>query len=160
MYLLIISIVLLDGIIMYYIPSYFNDISYLYPMFTVSLIPILYSYFSTKKYYLTSFYIGIIYDVLYGNIFLFNALLFLLLSKTNSKIYKFLKDNLFIKLVLTILNIMIYDTIYFILIKLSYYNVISVRDLIYKISHSLLLNILVVFVYFFLFKKLFSKHKI
>ena len=31
-------IIILDGLIIYFIPSYFNNLNYLYPMLTVSLI--------------------------------------------------------------------------------------------------------------------------
>ena len=66
---LIISIllVILDGIIVYYIPSYFNNISYLYPMLTISFIPFL---IRKKKHniYLIII-IGLLYDLLYSNIF-------------------------------------------------------------------------------------------
>ena len=94
-------------------------------MLTVSLISLLYNHYPLKKYYRICFTVGFIYDLLYSNIFLYHALLFLLLGKINSRIYKFLKSNIFIKIVLVILNIIIYDTIGFLIIKFSYYMDIS-----------------------------------
>ena len=35
-------VIILDGIIIYYMPSYFNKINYLYPMLMISLIPFIY----------------------------------------------------------------------------------------------------------------------
>lgn len=153
MYLVIILTILIDGIIVYYIPSYFNSLSYFYPMLTVSLISLLCCYYPLKKYYRICFLIGIIYDLLYSNIFLYHALLFLLLAKINSKVYKFFKESFILKILLIILNIIIYDLIGFMIIKFSYYANVSFMDLFYKISHSLLLNIMLVFVDLFFFKK-------
>lgn len=154
----IILTIFLDGILVFYFPSYFNNLSYLYPMLTVSLISLLYSYYPVKRYYVTCFIIGIIYDLLYSNIFLYHALLFLLLGKINSKIYKIFKTNFLFKVLLIILNIVIYDCIGFMVIKFSNYMVLSYMDLFYKISHSILLNIMLVFVDFFFFKKRKVKH--
>ena len=159
MWWFLLGIIFLDGLLVYLFPSYLNDISIFYPMLTVSLISLLYSYYPVKKFYKMCFAIGIVYDLLYSSIFLYNALLFLLLGKIDSKIYKTFKDNLFLKLVITIINIIIYDTIGFILVKISSYSIIGFDSLIYKISHSLLLNILFVFVVFFFFKKSFSRHR-
>lgn len=160
MWLIIIITILLDGIIVYYMPSFSNNLTYFYPMLTISLIPILYSYNSCKKFYKTCFIMGFIYDLLYSNIFLYHALIFLLIGKIDSKIYKVMKDNLIMKILLVILNIIIYDTIGFILIIFSHYEDLSINSLFYKISHSLLLNILSVFVYYFLGRKVMKKHKI
>ena len=153
MWFIIILTIFLDGILVYYLPSYFNALSFFYPMLTVTLISLLYHYSPLKKYYRICFIIGIIYDLLYSNIFLYHALLFLLLGKVNSKVYKFFKANLILKILLVIINIIIYDAIGFMIIKFSHYMIVDINDLFYKISHSLLLNIMLVFVDFFFFKK-------
>lgn len=153
MWFIIILTIFLDGILVYYLPSYFNNLSLFYPMLTVTLISLLYHYCPLKKYYRMCFIVGIIYDLLYSNIFLYHALLFLLLAKINSKVYKVFKANLILKILLVIINIIIYDAIGFMIIKFSYYMTVDINDLFYKISHSLLLNIMLVFVDSFFFKK-------
>ena len=67
---LIISLItlLIDGIIVYYKPSFFNQLTIFYPMLTISLIPFLYIN-KANDYYKFSFFLGIIYDLLYSNIF-------------------------------------------------------------------------------------------
>ena len=153
-----IIIVFLDGIVTYYIPSYFNKINIFYPMLTISLIPFLYSY-NIKDYYKLCFIIGIIYDLLYSHLFLFHGLFFLLLSKINIKIMKYFNNSLLLYLFLIILNIVLYDTTLFLLTYLSNYQIILFSDLLYKIRNSLLLNVLSGFVYYFWFKKRIIKHK-
>lgn len=153
-----ILIIIFDGILAYYLPSYFDNISLFYPMLTVSLIPFLF-YERTKEYYELIFILGLIYDIFYSNIFLFNALIFLLLGKIDIKIMKNFKNNLFMYLLLIITNIILYDIINFFLILITNYSMVNINQLIYKIEHSLLLNILSGFVFYFWFKKSKTIHK-
>ena len=145
-------IIMLDGIITYYIPSYFNNLNYFYPMLTISLIPFLYKG-NSKYFYQYIFFIGIIYDLLYSNIFLFNSLIFLVLSKIDTKLFKIFKENLFIYLIIVILNILLYDGIIFLLIYLTNYQVVTIIDYIYKIEHSIILNIIFGIIYYLIFSR-------
>ena len=145
-------IIILDGVITYFIPSYFNKLSLFYPMLTVSLLPFLFDG-SLKDYYKLVFILGIIYDLLYSNIFLFNALLFLLLSKVDIKLMKYFKNSLIFYIILIIINIFLYDLICFLLVLITNYQIVTITDLIYKLKNSILINIMSGFVYFFLFKK-------
>ena len=85
--LISILVIILDGIITYFVPSYFNKLNYFYPMLTISFIPFLCKNKHTN--YLTIFILGIIYDLLYSNIFLYNAIIFLGLAIINQKIIKY-----------------------------------------------------------------------
>ena len=150
---LIISIllVILDGIIVYYIPSYFNNISYLYPMLTISFIPFL---IRKKKHniYLIII-IGLLYDLLYSNIFLYNVFIFCLLAYINNLISHYFKDSLLLFVSLGIINIVIYDTITFILVMITSYQTITLNDLLYKIENSILLNFMSIIFFYFWLKK-------
>ena len=150
---LIISIIsiILDGVLLYFMPSYFHNINYFYPMLTISLIPFLY-YDNIKDYYQYIFIMGIIYDLLYSNLFLFNSLIFLLLSKIDIKILKLMKNNLFIYLMLVVINIILYDLVLFILVSISYHY-FSFNEYFYKISKSILLNVFISLIYYLLIKK-------
>ena len=151
-YLLIsLLLIILDGLIIYYIPSYFNKLNYFYPMLTISSIP--FTYLSKKRNnYILPVVIGIIYDLFYSNIFLYNAIIFLIIANIDFEIIKHFKISLLLFILLAILNIVIYDTINFLLIILTSYQSVGLMDLIYKIDHSILLNIMSVFVLWFLFK--------
>lgn len=150
-------VIILDGILVYFIPSYFNKLSYFYPMLTVSLLPFLFRN-NLKDYYKLCFIIGVIYDLLYSNIFLYNAFLFLLLGKIDSKILKYFSDSFVLYFFVVFVNIVLYDSITFLLVFITSYQSVSFNDLIYKIKSSLLLNMLSVFVYYFLCKKKIRKH--
>lgn len=149
--LISILVIILDGIITYFVPSYFNKLNYFYPMLTISFIPFLCKNKHTN--YLTIFILGIIYDLLYSNIFLYNAIIFLGLAIINQKIIKYFSDSLLLFIFLAFLNILIYDSVSFLLVIISNYQSVVFSDLIYKIEHSILLNIVSVFVFYFLFKK-------
>ena len=151
---LIVSLItiLLDGLILYFVPSYFNKINFFYPMLTISLISFLY-HDNEKQFYYFIIFMGIIYDILYTNILLYNVILFLIIAIIDVKILKCFKNHLLLFLLIIILNISIYDVISFSLIILTSYQSTNIYDLIYKLEHSVLLNILSGFVFFFLFKK-------
>ena len=147
----VILALLLDGIFSYIYPSYFNNINYFYPMFTVSIIPFL-STKNNKTTYLYIIVLGLVYNLLYSNIFLFHPIIFLLLSKIDNILIKYIKESIYLYIILVLINIVIYDSIYFLLIILTSYQEITIFDLIYKIKYSLL-NILSVFVFWFIIKK-------
>lgn len=146
-----ILIIILDGLLIYSLPNLFNDINLFYPYLTITYIVSVYGY--SKKYLKNSLILGFIYDLLYSNIFLYNAFFFLLLSKINNKIFNYLHNNLFNKVIVLIINIILYDTINYLIIYFSKYNIVYFNDLVYKIINSLLLNILVIFILDFLLKK-------
>ena len=157
MYILGIIIIILDGLIVYFFPSYFNELNYLYPMFSITFLVSIYGY--TKNYLKISLALGFIYDLLYSSIFLYNTLIFLLLSKINKKVFNYIQINLFNKILLLIFNIVLYDSINFLIIHFSKYNNLVFNDLIYKISHSLLLNIIFIIITNFVLKKKINKDK-
>jgi len=144
--------ILLDGIILYIVPSYFNRLNYFYPMLTISLIPFIYLG-NKKSYYIIIILMGLIYDILYSNIFLYNVILFIILINLDIQISKYFKNSLLLFILLVLFNIVFYDSINFILIIITNYQSITIYDLLYKINHSILLNIMSVFVYWFMFKK-------
>lgn len=155
--LISIIVIILDGVITYLVPSFMNKLNYFYPMLTISFIPFLCA--NKKNSYLFIFIFGIIYDLLYSNIFLYNATIFLGLAITNRKLIKYFNTSLFLFIILSFLNIFLYDILGFLLVIISNYQSIALTDLIYKIEHSILLNIMSVFVFYFMLKKDVLMHK-
>ena len=98
MYLVGIILIILDGILVYFIPSYFNELSIFYPMLAITFIVLIYNY--CKNYFKTSFILGIIYDLLYSNIIFYNAILFLLLAYINRKLFSYFHINVFNKILI------------------------------------------------------------
>lgn len=132
---------LIDFLISYFIPFNFNNLNYFYPMLLIVLIVYLYKKIDDKKYLKLVLIIGIIYDLLYSYIFILNALIFLLFAKIIKKINKYIEINNIISIILIIVFIFLYDLIIFCLVYLTKYNLVTFNDLLYKFSHSIILNI-------------------
>lgn len=132
---------LIDFLISYFIPFNFNNLNYFYPMLLIVLIVYLYKKIDDKKYLKLVLLIGIIYDLLYSYIFILNALIFLLFAKIIKKINKYIEINNIISIILIIVFIFLYDLIIFCLVYLTKYNLVTFNDLLYKFSHSIILNI-------------------
>ena len=143
-------IIILDGILAYFLFSYVNNIKYFYPMLTISLIPFLYKE-SSKNYLKLLFFLGIIYDLLYSNLFLFHPMIFILLGKVNLRIIQLLKENIFSYMLLIIIDILIYDGIFFLLVLIANYEMVTYMDYFYKIEYSSF-NVLLAFIYYPLLK--------
>ena len=142
MWILIIFTFVIDFLISYFIPVSFNNLNYFYPMLVIVLIVYLFEKILTKNYLKTIFCIGIIYDIFYSYIFLLNALIFLLFGKIVKKVYKYLRNNFIINLLLIIVLIFLYDLILFVLMYITNNNLVSFYDLIYKFKNSIILNII------------------
>lgn len=141
-YILMIISISLDYLISYFIPNYFNNLNLFFPMLTLTYIVYLYKKINIKKYYKIVFITGIIYDLLFSYLFLFNSLVFLLFAKILTKIDKLIRYNIVISILMLIIFIFLYDLILFIIVYISSYNIITINDLFYKFIHSLILNII------------------
>lgn len=154
-YILILISIYLDGLLTIYLASFFNNLSIFTPLFTLITIGILgFNLKDKKNKYLTiSFVVGLIYDLLYTNILFLNSFLFLIIALITIRIINRYSFNFFKLIIYLLTVIIVYEFIYFLLIIIIYPKIYTPIDLIYKISHSLLLNIVYgEFLYFLLEK--------
>ncbi|MFV0250114.1 MAG: rod shape-determining protein MreD [Bacilli bacterium] len=141
---------ILEMLISNYIPIYTK---LFFPLFTlISLIPLHTNIKNKKKYLITSFILGFFYDVTYTNTIILNAIVFTLISyiiiNLNFKIF-----NKIISLcITTLLVIIIYQIITYLILLLTTYLVFEIHDLITSITSSLLLNIIYSIILFYLNK--------
>ncbi|MBR1936178.1 MAG: hypothetical protein IJ842_00640 [Bacilli bacterium] len=158
--ILIISL-LLDGLLTNYLPFLINDLSLLTPLLTVSSIIIIYPFYRKKenKYYLLLFIFGMIYDLFYTNLLFFNGILFVIIGIISKYIYK----NYGLSLVKIILYIILIISIYESLtgIILFSFNIVSItfNRVFYKITHSLLTNIIYIELVYLIIKIIPKKYK-
>lgn len=152
---------LLDGILTNFLPYLVNDLSYFTPMFTITSIFLIYPFYRKKErnYYIILFVLGLLYDLFYTNLLFFHGSLFVILGFISYLFQKnfglgYLKNILFVLLiissyeVLTVLFLMLYNMV-----------PITIYKLIYKISHSLLLNIIYADLIYFIVKMIPKKFK-
>lgn len=141
--ILIISL-LLDGILSNYLPYLVNDLSLFTPLLTLVSIFLIYPFFKKKEisYFIIVFLLGIIYDLLYTNLLFFNAVLFLCIAIITMYIYKNLEVNATKLIIYLIIIITAYESLTGLILFI--YNIVPVTipKVLYKITHSLLLNII------------------
>lgn len=155
-YLILVISFLLDNLI-----SFFLNTNLLFNSFLslVSLI-IIFRYYHRKdenKYLITSFVLGLVYDIVCTDTVFLNAGIYLLLSLFIIKFYKIFSYNLLNSAILLIIVIIIYRSITFLV--LSNFNFISFNlyHLLQSISSSVILNLLYLS-FFFLKKKKYKRY--
>lgn len=144
--IIIITSIILDGLLTNYLPYLVNDLTLFTPMLTLVTIFIIYPFYrkKIKKYYLIVFIIGIIYDLLYTNLLFFNAILFLIIAYISRFIHKNYEVT-YLRIIIYIpVLIIIYESLTALIILIFNLVPITFERLYYKITHSLLLNIIYV----------------
>ena len=144
--LIIIISFILDGVLTNFLPYSVGDLSLFTPLTTLVSIVVIYKLFyhnhNEKKYYMSSFIVGFIYDFFYTNLLFFNGLLFLLIAYVTTLLYKQFGES-YLKILLNVLIIIvIYEVLTALCILLFNLVPISINSVLYKISHSLLFNLI------------------
>ena len=141
--ILLISIVL-DGILSNFLPFLVNDLSLFTPMLTVIAIFMIYQFFrkKEKKYFITIFIVGMIYDLLYTNLVFFNGVLFLIIGFISLEIYKNFEISYLKLIIYLILIISAYEILTGIILLVFNMVPVTLYKVLYKITHSLILNII------------------
>ena len=158
-YLFLFISIILDYLFPYFIPSFFNKLSLFYPMFTLTYLVFIYNKINYKKYLKLIIIGGLLYDILFSYLFIFNTIIFYIFSKIMKKINKYIEFNNIIKILILLLFIFLYDLILFLLIYISKYNIVNINNLIYKYSHSIIINILFFIWLIIIFKNKSLKNK-
>lgn len=135
---------ILDGILSNIFPYTVNNLSLFTPLLTLISIYLIYPFYKKKenKYILTIFLTGIIYDLLYTSLIFYNAIIFTIIGIISKYIYKHYEINYLNIIIQIILIVTIYESLNALIIILFNLVPMSVSRLFYKITHSLLLNII------------------
>lgn len=135
---------IIDGILSNIFPYTVNNLSLFTPLLTLISIYLIYPFYKKKenKYILTIFLTGIIYDLLYTNLIFYNAIIFTIIGIISKYIYKHYEINYLNIIIQIILIVTIYELLNALIIILFNLVPMSISRLFYKITHSLLLNII------------------
>ena len=139
--ILILSFIL-DGILTNFLP--YIELSLFTPLLTLVSIFLIYPFYKKTelRYFVTLIILGILYDLFYTNLLFFNAILFLINGFITKIIYKNLDIN-FIKLIIYIIGIIIiYELTTGLIIFIFNLVPITITKILYKITHSILLNVI------------------
>ena len=139
--ILVISFII-DGILTNFLP--YIELSLFVPLLTLISIFIIYPFYkkSETKYFLIVIIVGIIYDLFYTNLLFFNSLLFLLIAYLSKIIYKNLEiSSIKLPIYITIV-IITYELLTALILLIFNVVPITFSNVLYKISHSIILNII------------------
>ena len=159
--IIVIISLFLDGILSNYLPYLVNNLSLFTPLCTLVAIFIIYPFFKKKekKYLISVFIIGIIYDLFYTNLLFFNAVLFFIIGLITIYFYKIYEMNFLRLLFYIILVIICYEVLTASILLIFNMVPITFYKIIYKISHSLIINIIYGELLYFIIKIIPEKYK-
>lgn len=133
----------------YSLPSYF------YPMITITTIVYLsnlYTNSNRSNYYLLVFLTSIIYDSIFVGNLLITVSSFMIVAILNMFLKRHLRSNLFNNILMLILSIILYEVFILLLLFVVGYKSFEFGMLLYKITHSLLLNTIYIVIMFLVLK--------
>ena len=159
--IIIIISIILDGILSNFLPYTIGNLSCFTPLLTLVSLFLIYPFYvkKTKKYYIVALVMGLIYDLLYTNLLFYNSILFLIIAILIKYLYKNFEVNYFNIILYIIVIITSYETIQALIISSLQLVPITISKLIYKTTHSLILNIIYTEIVYFIIQKLPKKYK-
>lgn len=157
--ILLIFSFLLEGFMSLYFPSNLINPSVLSCLYTLITLIIIYPYFyNEKKYYILLIIFGLLIDIVYSNTFLFNTILFLLLSIGIQILNVILPNNIFTINVKSLIIVFMYHILSFILLGIIDYNGYTIDLLINIIINSVIMTLIYTSITYFITKILFKKY--
>lgn len=140
-YLIISTII--DLLLSTNITNTYQNLNYFFPLILITSLPI--SYLLTKNkiiFFIAIIIIGIIYDLLYSDIPLINLYFLILLTLLTKIFYQNKKPTTLNITSLTLIGVITYDLYLSLILILTKTQNITINDIIYKETHSLILNII------------------
>ncbi len=143
-YIILIVSFFLDGILTNFLPYEVGNLSFFTPLITIVALIVIYTFFyhKEKEYLLLAFITGLLYDLFYTNLLFLNSLIFLLIAFIIIKVYKVVGFNYLWILIDIVLAVILYESIVALLIVCFNLVPMSFDRLLYKITHTLVLNVI------------------
>lgn len=156
MKILIVIISLLVDLILSNVISTNSYLAYLYPMFTLTSLVFISNYYSNpnrKNYYMFILFVSILYDSLFMGNLLISITSFMLIGILNIFLKRHLSNNLFNNILRIISSVVIYEIFILTLLFIVGYRGFDINIVLYKIIHSMLLNIIYMMILFLVLKQ-------
>lgn len=134
---------------------YINEGSYLVPLFSVLSLIFIYHILKNnrKEYFILSLIFGIIYDLVFTNFYILNALLFFIFSIVIYLYFRRFEYNLLNVLILSIIGILLYNILLFFFFNIYNYYKYDFSDLLFIIKHFFAINIIYTLMVYLLVNK-------
>ena len=114
------------------------------PLTTIVALVIIYPYFRKyeNRYYYLLFGTGLLYDIMYTNTFLLNAIIFVILGVVIKHANKLFSSNFINISLVTAVTIIIYRIITYLILCIINYLSFDIKDLFFSLTSCLLLNMI------------------
>lgn len=146
---------LLDGIISNIFPL--NSI--FYPLLSLVCLIVLYPFIHSEDYYKYAFFLGLAYDLIYTDTFVFYASLFLILSFLISKLYVLINDSKVGLVFIVIITICLFRSLTYLFVFLTGNISFNINILFRSIYSSLIINIIYTLILSFIMDSLNKKYR-
>lgn len=152
---------LLEGFMSNIFASSLTDVSYFTTIYTVISFVVIYPYFyNKKKYYILLIIFGILFDALYTSTFIVNVFIFLGICFVIYLLNNILSDNIFMINIISIIAIITYHLLSFIILSIAGYANYSFLLLGRIIVHSIIMTIIYTSLSYLVIKTLFNRFDI
>jgi rod shape-determining protein MreD len=159
--ILLIFSFLLEGFLSNYMAFSLGATSAFSTVFTLITFVVLYPYFQNeKKYYLLLIIFGLLFDMVYTNTFIFNAILFLLVGIILQILSNIFPNNIIGLIITSLLSIFAYNILSFIFLSLVNYYDFSLMLLLKILLNSVAMTIIYTLVIYYVSNYLFKRFKI
>lgn len=148
--IILISIILENIFNIYLLPTQFTLISLIF----------LYFYFQNdkKRYLLTSFLIGLLYDIFYTNFYVLNPFLFFIISICLYYILHNHKTDILTIIISGLFIIFLYNLLLFLIFNFFNYSSYTIIDFSFILRHLVIVNMIYLLIIYFVFKRKLSNN--
>lgn len=154
---LIVSFVL-ENVMASIFPATLGSVSYFTTIYTIIALVVIYPYFANeKKYYILVVIFGALFDILYTSTLLINVVFFLLIAVIIKVLNTIMSDNIFTTNVISIISIIIYHLLSFVILNLETSQTYSLILLGKIITHSILMTIIYTTISYVIIKLIYNK---
>ena len=149
---------LFESIMSNIFPTTFGNVSCFSTIYTIIAFVIIYPYFTNeKKYYILIIIFGCLFDILYTSTILINLMLFIIVAIVIKVLNNFISDNIFMTNIISIICIIIYHLLLFVILNLTTSGVYGISLLLEIITHSIIMTIIYSSISYLVIKFIYNK---
>lgn len=149
---------LFESIMSNIFPTTFGNVSCFSTIYTIIAFVIIYPYFTNeKKYYILIIIFGCLFDILYTSTILINLMLFIIGAIVIKVLNNFISDNIFMTNIISIICIIIYHLLLFVILNLTTSGVYGISLLLEIITHSIIMTIIYSSISYLVIKFIYNK---
>lgn len=157
---LIISFIL-ENVMASIFPTTLGSVSYFTTIYTIIALVVIYPYFANeKKYYILVIIFGALFDILYTSTLLINVVFFILIAVIIKVLNTIMSDNIFTTNVISVISIIIYHVLSFVILNLETSQTYSLILLGRIITHSIFMTIIYTTISYVIIKLIYNKLEI